>query len=138
MGGIVNIVTKSGTNDFHGSLYEYFRNDALDARNVLAAPGLNKLRQNQFGFTLGGPIKKGRTFFFGNYEGQRRYENPFYNSVILNNIASINQFKTSFGLAAEQLNVTRNSNYDNFLLKLDHSFSATNTAFCVTSSMTAG
>ena len=123
VGGIVNIITKSGTNDLHGSLYEYFRNDALDARNVLTAPGLNKLRQNQFGATLGGPIKKGRTFYFGNYEGQRRYENPFYNSVILNNIASINQFKTSFGLAPEQLNVTRNSNYDNFLLKLDHSFS---------------
>jgi hypothetical protein len=122
VGGIVNIVTKSGTNDLHGSVYEYFRNDALDARNVLSAPGLNKLQQNQFGFTLGGPIKKGRTFYFGNYEGQRRYENPFYNSVILANISSINQFKTSFGLAPEQLNVNRASNYDNFLLKLDHSF----------------
>jgi carboxypeptidase family protein len=122
VGGIVNIVTKSGTNELHGSLYEYFRNDALDAKSILAAPGLDKLRQNQFGFTLGGPLKKNRTFLFGNYEGQRRRENPFYNSVILNNLASINTFKQDFGLAPEQLNVTRNSDYDNFILKLDHQF----------------
>lgn len=122
VGGIVNIITKSGTNDFHGSLYDYLRNDAFDATSELAAPGLNKLHQNQFGFTLGGPIRKNRTFFFGNYEGQRRSENPYYNSVILNNISLINQFKTSFGLAPEQLNQNRKSDYDNFLLKLDHSF----------------
>src|SRR5215469_9911117 len=123
VGGIVNIITKSGTNDVHGSAYEYFRNNALDAKSILAAPGLNKLHQNQFGFTLGGPIEKDRTFYFGNYEGQRRSENPFYNSVILANINSINMFKAGFGLAPEHLNVTRKSDYDNFLLKLDHSFS---------------
>src|SRR5262249_39463266 len=123
VGGIVNIITKSGTNEFHGSLYEYLRNDAVDARSELAAPGLNKLRQNQFGFTLGGPISKNRTFYFGNYEGQRRSENPYYNSVILANLALINTFKTGFGLPTEQLNVNRESDYDNFLLKLDHSFS---------------
>jgi Carboxypeptidase regulatory-like domain len=122
VGGIVNIITKSGTNDLHGSLYEYLRNDAVDARSELAAPGLNKLRQNQFGFTLGGPISKNRTFYFGNYEGQRRSENPYYNSVILANLARINQFKAGFGLPTEQLNVNRKSDYDNFLLKLDHSF----------------
>ncbi len=122
VGGIVNIVTKSGTNELHGSAYEYFRNDAMDATSILAAPGLDKLRQNQFGFTLGGPVKKDRTFFFGNYEGQRRSENPFYNSIILQNLAAINSFKTAFGLAPEQLNVNRVSNYDNFILKLDHSF----------------
>jgi hypothetical protein len=122
VGGIVNIITKSGTNDLHGSLYEYLRNDAVDARSELAAPGLNKLRQNQFGFTLGGPIRKNRTFFFGNYEGQRRSENPYYNSIILGNLVLINQFKTNFGLAPEKLNVNRKSDYDNFLLKLDHSF----------------
>src|SRR5216110_2499779 len=57
VGGIVNIITKSGTNAFHGSIYEYFRHDAMDAKNALAA-GFNKLRQNQFGATLGGPIQK--------------------------------------------------------------------------------
>ena len=122
VGGIVNIITKSGTNDLHGSLYEFLRNDALDARSELAAPGLNKLRQNQFGFTLGGPITKNRTFYFGNYEGQRRSENPFYNSIILANLTQINTFKTNFGLPTETLNVNRKSDYDNFLLKLDHSF----------------
>ena len=111
VGGIVNIITKSGTNDLHGSIYEYLRNDAVDAKSELAAPGLNKLQQNQFGFTLGGPIKKNRTFFFGNYEGQRRSENPYYNSVILGNLALINQFKTNFGLPPEQLNVNRKSDY---------------------------
>src|SRR5215813_11877960 len=129
VGGIVNIITKSGTNDVHGSLYEYLRNDAVDARSELAAPGLNKLRQNQFGFTLGGPIRKNRTFYFGNYEGQRRSENPYYNSVILANLAQINTFKASFGLPIEQLNVNRESDYDNFLLKLDHSFSEREYAF---------
>jgi len=122
VGGIVNIITKSGTNEFHGSLYEYLRNDAVDAKSELAAPGLNKLRQNQFGITLGGPISKNRTFFFGNYEGQRRSENPYYNSVILGNLTLINQFKTSFGLPTEQLSVNRQSDFDNFLVKLDHSF----------------
>src|SRR5215470_12590923 len=122
VGGIVNIVTKSGTNEVHGSVYEYFRNDAMDAKSILAAPGLNKLRQNQYGFTLGGPLKRDRTFLFANYEGQRRRENPFYNSIILSNLAAINSFKAGFGLAPENLNVTRNSDYDNFVLKLDHSF----------------
>ena len=129
VGGIVNIITKSGTNDLHGSLYEFFRNNAMDATSPLAAPGLNKLQQNQFGFTLGGPIKKGRTFFFGNYEGQRRNENPFYNSVILGNLAQINQFKTNFSLPAETLNVNRKSDYDNFLIKLDHSINDHEYAF---------
>ena len=122
VGGIVNIITKSGTNNVHGSVYEYFRNNAMDANSELAAPGLNKLQQNQFGFTIGGPIRKDKTFYFANYEGQRRNENPFYNSIILANLAQINQFKANFGLPAEQLNVNRKSDYDNFLVKLDHSF----------------
>ncbi|HWG88283.1 MAG TPA: carboxypeptidase regulatory-like domain-containing protein, partial [Candidatus Acidoferrales bacterium] len=129
VGGIVNIITKSGTNDVHGSIYEYFRNNAMDANSELAAPGLNKLQQNQFGFTIGGPIKKGKTFYFGNYEGQRRNENPFYNSIILANLTQINQFKANFGLPAEQLNANRKSDYDNFLVKLDHSFNDKNYAF---------
>lgn len=123
VGGIVNIITKSGTNELHGSVYEYFRNDALDAQQILAAPGMHKLRQNQYGFTIGGPIQKDRTFFFGNYEGQRRRESPFYNSVVLNNIDQINAIKAQFGLPAENLRQTRSTDYDNFLVKLDHSFS---------------
>jgi len=120
VGGIVNIVTKSGTNRLHGSIYEYFRNDAMDAKNALAA-GFNKLRQNQFGATLGGPIQKDKTFFFGNYEGQRHVESPFYNSAVLSNLAAINNTKVNvFGLPAEDLRVNRTINYDNMLFRIDH------------------
>ncbi len=69
-GSVVNVITKSGSNQFHGNLYEYFRNTVLDARGY---PDTTKpqLNQNQFGGTFGGPIKKDRTFFFLNYEGHR-------------------------------------------------------------------
>lgn len=124
VGGIVNIITKSGTNGLHGSVYEYFRNDAMDANSLLAGQGFNKLRQNQFGATLGGPIVKDRTFFFANYEGQRHVESPFYNSTVLNNLTAINDVKVNvFGLPAENLHVNRDINYDNLLGKIDHSFS---------------
>jgi hypothetical protein len=72
-GGVINIVTRSGTNQFHGSAYEYFRNDALDARNVLQTTGAKpELRQNQYGGSIGGPIWKDRTFFFFDFEGLRQ------------------------------------------------------------------
>jgi len=69
-GSVVNVITKSGGNAFHGNLYEYFRNTVLDARGY---PDTSKpqLNQNQFGGTFGGPIKKDRTFFFLSYEGRR-------------------------------------------------------------------
>ncbi len=70
-GGIINISSKSGTNQFHGSLYEFLRNDKLDARAFFSA-AKPSLRQNQFGATAGGPIFKNRTFFFGSYEGYRQ------------------------------------------------------------------
>lgn len=70
-GGVVNIATKSGTNQFHGSLYEFLRNDALDARAFFAAKKPT-LRQNQFGGTVGGPVIKDKTFFFFTYEGYRQ------------------------------------------------------------------
>lgn len=146
VGGIVNIITKSGTNSLHGSVYEYFRNDKLDAGSILASPDLNscstpgdpnsggcdklnKLRQNQFGFTLGGPIVKNRTFFFANYEGQRRRESPYYNSIILNNLDSINEFETGIGLNGENLAVTRNTDYNNVLLRVDHNINEKNNLF---------
>ncbi len=69
-GSVVNVITKSGGNTFHGNLYEYFRNTVLDSRGY---PDTTKpqLNQNQFGGTFGGPIKKDRTFFFFSYEGRR-------------------------------------------------------------------
>jgi hypothetical protein len=74
-GAIVNIVTKSGTNDLHGAAFEYFRNSALDARNFFntAAVPQNPFHNNQYGGSLGGPIVKDRTFFFFAYEAQREY-----------------------------------------------------------------
>jgi hypothetical protein len=72
-GGVVNIVTKSGTNNWHGTAGEYFRNDALDARNYFNFAGQPKalFHNNQYGVSLGGPIVKDRTFFFADYEGQQ-------------------------------------------------------------------
>jgi len=75
-GAQVNVVLKSGSNDFHGSIYEFFRNGALDARNYFAptdepAP---KYQRNQFGFSFGGPLVRNRTFFFADYEGTRSRE----------------------------------------------------------------
>ena len=70
-GGQVNVITKSGTNGFHGSAYEYHRNDALDARNYFDPAEKPDFRRNQFGATLGGPIRRDRTFFFLGYEGLR-------------------------------------------------------------------
>lgn len=75
-GGIVNVVTKSGTNQFRGDLWEFLRNNALDARNPFIA-NVVPYKQNQFGFTLGGPVLlphyngRNKTFFFGTYEGFR-------------------------------------------------------------------
>ena len=70
-GAVLNAVLKSGTNGLHGDLYEFFRNDVLDARNAFDAFGRQPYHQNQFGATLGGPIIKDRTFFFVDYEGFR-------------------------------------------------------------------
>ncbi len=72
-GAVINIVTKSGTNDFHGTAADYFRNDALDARNFFNFKPNPKtsFHNNQFGASLGGPIIRDKTFFFADYEGQR-------------------------------------------------------------------
>jgi hypothetical protein len=71
-GAVVNIVTKSGTNSLHGELFEYFRNDALDARNYFnTSEQRAPFHNNQFGGSVGGPIVKDKTFFYMNYEGQR-------------------------------------------------------------------
>jgi hypothetical protein len=79
-GAVINLITKSGTNNFHGTLFEFFRNDKLDAKSVFNVPqpgnplaGVKpEFRQNQFGGSIGGPIKKDKTFFFADYEGFRR------------------------------------------------------------------
>lgn len=71
-GAVINVVTKSGTNDFHGSAYEFLRNDVLNAHGFTFQPTPKPpFKQNQFGGTLGGPIKKDKSFIFGSYEGRR-------------------------------------------------------------------
>lgn len=72
-GGIVNVVTKSGTDKLHGDAFEFLRNTDLDSRNYFS-PERDTYQQNQFGGTLGGPIKKGKLFFFGDYQGTRTIE----------------------------------------------------------------
>jgi hypothetical protein len=69
-GGIINVITKSGGNEFHGSAFEFLRNTDLDARGFFS-PQRSVFLQNQFGGTLGGPIRKNKLFFFGDYQGQR-------------------------------------------------------------------
>ncbi|MCU1236145.1 MAG: hypothetical protein JWP63_4112, partial [Candidatus Solibacter sp.] len=71
-GGTVMVIGKSGSNDFHGSLFEFFRNEALNARNLFAQPGPTpEFRRNQYGATLGGPIQRNKTFFFVDWQGTR-------------------------------------------------------------------
>lgn len=81
-GSVVNVVTKSGTNQFHGDIYEFNRNKALNAKNYLD-PVKEPFILNQFGATIGGPIKKDRTFFFLAYEGLRRIQGISSGSVVL-------------------------------------------------------
>src|ERR1700757_145376 len=155
LGGIVNIVTKSGTNDFHGSVYDYLQNNATDARSLLQpAPDANVLRQNQFGGTLGGPIHKDKTFIFANYEGQRRAESPTYPTTYLQpvqlldgtmttNADLINRAKSVLGLAPEGCtvplaqcpalsgpqflnSVLKTKDNDYGIVKLDHQINADN------------
>lgn len=137
LGSVVETITKSGTNDLHGSAYEYFRNDAVDASNPLSAPGLHTLRVNQFGADAGGPLRRDQTFYFTGYEGQRRRESPIYSSFILGCIdtpncmgpgtPSINQVKESFGLQPEDLgSVLETDNYDKAIGKITQVFSDRN------------
>ncbi len=143
LGGIVNIVTKSGGNDLHGSLYDYLQNSGTDARTVLQpAPLPDELRENQFGATIGGAIKKDRTFFFSNYEGKRRVESPTYAPDLVNNLAEIDQAKAYLGLSPEGCflppaqctgtpfsylsSTLKRSNTDNGFVRVDHQLSTNN------------
>src|SRR5215467_10507121 len=78
-GGQIDLVTKSGTNDFHGTLFGYLRNSIFDARNfndfdLNGNPAIPPFRMGQYGLTIGGPIQKNKTFFFISYEGLRQYQ----------------------------------------------------------------
>jgi Carboxypeptidase regulatory-like domain/TonB dependent receptor len=104
-GGIINIITKSGTNNFHGSAYEYFRNDIFDANPYQFGAHNRKpeLRQNQFGGSIGGPILHNKLFFFGDYEGLRQVTglNPIASQVPT--LAQYNAIQSGDIVALQQL-----------------------------------
>ena len=89
-GAVINVITKSGTNSFHGSLFEFLRNDLFDAKNFFNTPqpgnplaGVKpKYRQNQFGGSIGGPIRKDKTFFFVDYESFRKIQGNTFVATI--------------------------------------------------------
>src|SRR5215470_5074356 len=145
-GAIVNIVLKGGTNNFHGSAFDFLRNDNFDARNFFEG-AKNEFRNNNFGGVLGGPIQKNRTFFFGGYEGQREF--VFSPSVVrvpdaadlaaartTNSARGLQENALSTGLLQlfpqSNLNVPTGNNYsfaapntnnsDNLVAKLEHRF----------------
>jgi hypothetical protein len=136
LGGFVNIVTKSGANKSVGSLYYFGMNDALNARPLLTTPSY-ALRQNQYGATYGGPIKKDKAFFFGNYEGQRRAESNKFSKVILDNLGpadgsqpnTINEVKKFYRLTPETSDLLKSNDYDGFLAKLDFKLTEGNSLF---------
>ncbi len=94
-GSVINSVSKSGTNSYHGSVYEFFRNDVFDAYDTFAKHTVNPikpvLRQNQYGGSLGGPIKKDKLFFFGNFEGVQKAQGVV-KSVPVPNCTAANAF----------------------------------------------
>jgi len=111
-GANVNVLTKSGTNSFHGTLFEFFRNEDLDANGFFEnaeATGKQILRQNQFGGTFGGPIKKDKLFFFGSYQGTRQLNGVYSSkSVFLPPIPAGNRSAPGFAAALGAANCTAN------------------------------
>src|SRR5262245_17531303 len=81
-GAVVNSATKSGTNSFHGSVYEFLRNNALDARNFFEQKSPAPFRRNQFGASVGGPVKPDKAFFFFNYEGLRQHLDQSFQAFV--------------------------------------------------------
>jgi len=95
MGGQVHLVTKGGSNDWHGGLFEYVRNDIFDARTVFDGPELPPFRLNQFGGNIGGPIIKNKLFFFFNYEGLRQRKGSTYISQVPSQLLKTEVLATS-------------------------------------------
>ena len=146
-GGVVNIITKSGTNELHGSIFEYFRNSFFDARNYFNPVGTEQTLfiNNQFGGSVGGPIVRDKTFFFGAYEGQRERVGSDFNLFVPTQpqidaakaialgmnpaiqTAPLEALLTRFFPASTTNTipgvVNDFNNLDNFILKLDHQIS---------------
>ena len=141
-GSVVNIITRSGTNHFHGSAFEFLRNDALDSRNFFNREPAQKsaFRNNQFGASLGGPIIEDRTFFFGAYEGQRERVTSDFSLLVPTptQIAEAQQLVAGNGMTPSQAltnmlglfpvsttgtapgSVEDKNDVDSFIAKIDH------------------
>ncbi len=98
VGGVVNVVIKSGSNEFHGGVFEFIRNEAFNARNFFQRPGTDipVFRRNQFGGFLGGPILRNKTFFFVNYEGTKEYTARTAQSTVATAAEKRGDFSSSF------------------------------------------
>jgi hypothetical protein len=126
-GGVVNILTKSGTNDWRGSLYGFFRNQRFDARNPLA-PTKDFLTQGQYGLTFGGPLRSDRTFFFSNFEQTRRN----YSAVLTISPAAVNTINNRLravnypGSLLETGVVPASFDTTNLFTRIDHSINQRN------------
>src|SRR6202142_2293633 len=103
-GAIINATIKSGTNQFHGSAYEFLRNEKLDAKNFFDDPNSPSApyKQNQFGFTIGGPIVRNRTFFFADYEGLRIRQAQTLTSFVPTAAQQLGNFSDQLDLTSPQ------------------------------------
>src|SRR4051812_35328579 len=111
-GGQVNIVTHSGSNQLHGTLYDFLRNNALDARAFNEMPGTSHLVQNNFGASLGGPLPGKKTFFFLNYEGLQMSQAMTMTDTVPSMLESTGDFAGS-GTSIYDPNTTHaNPNYN--------------------------
>jgi hypothetical protein len=125
LGGYVNVVTKSGTNDLRGTIYDFFRDDSLNASNALSRTTL-PMRQSQFGASAGGPVLKDRTFFFGNVE-RRDLAQTGLATILDPNVAAINARlgATGYGGPAIATGIYPNPVVTtNLLAKIDHQVNA--------------
>ncbi len=88
-GGVINVVTKRGTNDWHGNIFGYIRDKNIQSRNAFAPVAKPDYRRTQYGFTLGGPVAKDRTFFFFAFERRQRDESGFFTSNVANGLNGV-------------------------------------------------
>jgi hypothetical protein len=126
-GGVINIITQSGTNRFGGRVYGFLRNQRFDARNPLS-PTKDPLTQAQYGATFGGPLRRDRTFFFSNFE-QTRLNNAAVVTISPANVAAVNARLDEINYAGPRIStgvVPTGFDTTNFLFKMDHRISGAN------------
>ncbi len=137
-GGVINIVTQSGSNDWRGRLYGFLRNQRLDARNPLA-PRKDRLTQGQYGGSTGGPTKRDRTFLFANFEQTRRNDSSVI-TIAPSGVASINTRLNQVGYPGSLLEtgvVPGGQDTTNLFARVDHRLNDSNFTKLVTIYMTS-